>query len=224
MGKARRLMGCGRFAYQAGMFILWVFCSNPVEADRILTNMDVLEEATRQAIREGIQAFDGGPEEGRSVVLSAAREHEGNWFVESLLLDALTERGSRVYLDSTGAKAAADTLHRRTPRLSYQIIALQVSYLGQHRQGLFGESVVERSTQVELSLEIVDDSGRIVSLNQSKGRVRDRFPADRLSTVEQPSYPFARNTLDRKSWTRFLEPVIVSAVVGMLLWILYSSR
>ena len=204
--------------------MLWVFCSNPVEADRILTNMDVLEEATRQAIREGIRAFGGSPEEGCSVVLSAAHGHDGNWFVEDLLLDELTEQGFRVYVDSTRAEASADTLSRCTARLSYRIIALQVSYLGQHRRGFFRGRVVERLAQAELSFEIVDDVGGIVSLKQSKGQYRDRFPADRLSTVEHPSYPFARNELDRKSWARFLEPVIVSAVVGVLLWILYSNR
>jgi len=197
--------------------MLWVFCSNPVEAERIPTNMDVLEEAARRAIRGGIREVGGSGKEGHSVILSAAHEHEGNEFVESLLLDELTEQGFRVYLDSTGAEAP-------TARLSYRIIALQVSYPGQHRRGLFGDRVVERLAQAELSFEISDASGEIVSLKQNRGQVRDRFPADRLSTVEHASYSFARNTLDRKSWTRFLEPVIVSAVVGMLLWILYSNR
>lgn len=211
MGKTYRLMG------YAGIIMLWVFCSMPVEAEQIPTNMEVLKEATRQAIREGIQEIGESGEEGRPLILSAAHEHDGNWFVESLLLDELTERGFRVYVDSTGGKPS-------TPRLSYRIIALQVSYLGQHRRGLFGGGVVERLAQAELSFEIVGDAGGIVSLKQSQGRYRDRFPSDQLSAVEHASYPFARSELDRKSWTRFLEPVIVSAVVGVLIWILYSNR
>ena len=201
----------------AGVFLLCWCGSNPVQAARPSTNMEVLEEAARQAIREGLLEVGTGEVDGRSLMLSAAHEHEGNWFVEHLLLDELTGLGFRVRVDSTDAV---------TPiaQLSFQIVALQVNYLGQHRRGLFGDRIVKRSAQAELSLEFVDDSGRIVSLKQSKGQHGDRFPADRLSMVEHPSYDFARDKLDGKSWTRFLEPVTVSTVVGMLIWILYSNR
>lgn len=211
MEKTRRLMAW------AGVFILCWCGSNPVEAASTLTNMEVLEEATRQAIREGLREVGVGEADGRSLMLSASHEHEGNWFVEHLLLDELTGRGFRVRVDSTDAKSAS-------AQLSFQIVALQVNYLGQRRRGLFGDRIVARSAQAELSLELVDDSGRIVSLKQSKGQVLDRFPADRLSLMEPPSYDFARDKLDGKSWTRFLEPVTVSTVVGMLIWILYSNR
>jgi hypothetical protein len=179
--------------------------------------MEVLEEATRQAIREGLRELREPGADGRSLILSASHEHKGNWFVEHLLLDELTGQGSRVYVDSTDAVTSRS-------QLSFQIVALQVNYLGQHRRGLFGDRIIARSAQAELSLELVDASGRIVSLKQSKGQVLDRFPADRLSLVEHPSYDFARDELDGKSWTRFLEPVTVSAVVGMLIWVLYSNR
>ncbi|MCD6334202.1 MAG: hypothetical protein J7M27_02595 [Candidatus Latescibacteria bacterium] len=211
MEKTRRLMAW------AGVFIFCLCCSKPVEAARTSTNMEVLEEATRQAIREGLREVGAGEADGRSLALSASHEHEGNWFVEHLLLDELTRRGFRVRVDSTDAVTPGS-------RLSFQIIALQVNYLGQRRRGLFGDRIIARSAQAELSLELVDDSGRIVSLKRSKGQVLDRFPADRLSIVEHPSYAFARDKLDGKKWTRFLEPVTVSAVVGTLIWILYSNR
>ncbi len=211
MEKTRRLMGW------AGVFIFCLCCSKPVEAVRTLTNVEVLEEATRQAIREGLGELGAGEADGRSLMLSESHEHEGNWFVEHLLLDELTGQGFRVYVDSTDALTP-------TAQLTFQIVALQVNYLGQHRRGLFGDRIIARSAGAELSLELVDDSGRIVSLKQSKGQVLDRFPADRLSIVEHPSYDFARDKLDGRNWTRFLEPVSVSAVVGVLIWILYSNR
>ncbi len=211
MEKTRRLMGW------TGVFILCLCCSRPAEAARAPTNMEVLAEAALQAIREGLREVGAGEADGRSLTLSASHEHEGNWFVEHLLLDELTGLGFRVYVDSTDAESTS-------ARLSFQIVALQVNYLGQHRRGLFGDRIIARSAKAELSFELVDASGRIVNLKQSKGHVLDRFPADRLSIAEHSSYDFARDKLDGKSWTRFLEPVTVSAVVGMLIWVLYSNR
>ncbi|MFH1007343.1 MAG: hypothetical protein V1800_07565 [Candidatus Latescibacterota bacterium] len=211
MEKMRWLIGV------AGVISLCVCCSNPICAAQVRTNMEVLEEATRQAIREGLREVDANQNEGRSLVLSVAHEGKGDWFVENLLLDELTGKGFRVYVDSTDAPSPAT-------HLSCQIVALQVHYLGQRRRGFFGEQIVTRSATAALSLELVDDSGRIVSLEQSKGEVTDRFPADLFGTVAHPTYAFARDKLDGKSWIRFLEPVTVSAIVGMLIWILYSNR
>lgn len=109
--------------------------------------------------------------------------------------------------------------------LSYRIQYVGIEYMGHRRKRIWGEKWEDRLARAELALQLVDRSdGRVVAFQEVKGQVQDQFPRRFLDYVESTDYTFALSTLNTQSWTRFLEPIIVSAVVGGLVYLFYSSR
>jgi len=197
--------------------------------------LSVLEEAVREAVCCALE--DSFELSSSTVLLSAEGTHEANWLVQDVLLEELTQRGVHVRWAASDSVRQGDwvspsgdsvlTVSSDSPvvALSYRIRYVGVEYIGHHRKRFLGEKWEDRLARAELALQLVDRSdGRVMAFQEVKGQVQDQFPQYLLEYVESSPYGFARSTLNTQSWTRFLEPVIVSAVVGGLIYLFYSSR
>ena len=178
------------------------------------TNIDLVVATARQAVREGLADLDSAGEElswQGPVLLLPQEEAEANWVVEHLLLEELLSRGFEVRLDSTAAGSEG-------AYLSYRIVDLSVS----GSSGLLGGRI-ERRCRLTLALRLTS-GGELRWQTEAKSEIADRIPKSRIEVLQSSSYDFADTKLEEKNWGKFVEPIIVSAVLGSLVYIFFTKR
>lgn len=187
----------------------------PVSAVPVLTNMDLVVGTVEQAVDQALGQLETQVVERDQLLLVVPQgKHAATWLVDHLLAEGLLARGFAVTLDSATAPAG-------TPRLSYRILDLGVT----GRSSLWGDQF-HRDSRVYLILQLsgsatgapLDWQGEVA------GHLADRVPKDRLPLLQDTAYDFAKIEVQRQSWGKFVEPVIVSAVLGGLIHLFFSNR
>ena len=178
------------------------------------TNMDLLVETVSSAVDAGLADMDMPAEAAASALLVVPQnKHDANWMVDHLLADKLLQRGFSVTLDSTAASGGG-------MRLSYRILDLGVN----GHSGLRGGSV-DRQGRVTLALQLRDEEDDIVHWQDEITRVRqDQIPKKHLDILQHDKFKFAKTELEEQTWGKFVEPVIVSTVLGGLIYLFFSNR
>ena len=178
------------------------------------TNMDLLVETVSSAVDAGLAEMDMPAEAAASALLVVPQnKHAANWMVDHLLADKLLQRGFSVTLDSTAA--SGDGM-----RLSYRILDLGVTGYA----GLRGSSV-NRQGRVTLALQLSDEEDDTVYWQDEVTRVRqDQIPKKHLDILQHDKFKFAETELEEQTWSKFVEPVIVSTVLGGLIYLFFSNR
>ena len=183
------------------------------------SNLELLREALSQAAEEAIESCPPGSLLS-PVSLSAEDENEANWLVESVFTEELTERGLGVL---SGQQLKEEQVPLPKTELFYKILQLQISYSSHRRHRLPGTKWVTRLAQVKIAVQLAS-AGKVVWLDDIDTFIEDEFPRKSLSWMEDDSYSFTKAELKERNWNKLLEPAIVSAVVGGLVYLFYSSR
>jgi len=185
----------------------------------VLSNLELLREALGQVTEKVLRRC---PSKSllSPVSVVAEDENEANWLVESVFTERLTEQGLRVL---RGQQIRQGEAIQSQTELLFKIVQLRISYPGYRRHGMLGSKWVRRLAQVKLSVQLAS-SGRVVWLDDIGASIEDEFPRRSLSWVENSLYPFTKGELKEADWNKFLEPAIVSTVVGGLVYLFYSSR
>ena len=145
------------------------------------------------------------------VLVTAQSEHDANWVVEHCLAEGLLERNFTVAVDTSAAAP-------ESPRLDYRIVELHLSGWS----GLSGSEVWRRCRMI-LGLRLVS-AGELVWQHEAASEIRDSIPKNRVEVLENETYDFADLELEERSWGRFVEPAIVSSVLGTLVYLFFSNR
>lgn len=178
------------------------------------SNLDLLTEAAEAAVRDalGKVPLAGGQDGWQTpVLLEAQDDHDANWLVEQLLVEQLLIAG----LPITTAAEGTDLQGRR---LSYRVVDLGISGKGRLLSG-----AVERRCHVTVGLHF-SDNGELVSVGEAKAELADVIPGNQLEALQHSSHKFADTNLEKRSWERFAEPVIVTTVLGSLIYLFFSNR
>ena len=185
-------------------------------AEPVATNMDLLVETATAAVDEVIHKLDAG-EVGLTaddpILIEAKSTHDANWLVEHLLVEEMLGRGFEVSLDSSSVEGV-------DARLSYRIIDLGIMGWS----GLMGDSI-KRECRVTVNLRVsrfVD--GKVLWQHEVSRRVSDQIPKRRLDVLQNSRYEFANTELEEQSWGKFVEPAIVSTLLGTLVYLFFSNR
>ena len=178
------------------------------------TNMDLLVETVASAVNESLGRIEMPADAASAPLLIVAQsKHDANWMVEHLLANRLLMRGFSVTLDSTAAQPAS-------MRLSYRVLDLGVSAYS----GLRG-SEVSRQGRVTLALRLSDERDDVVHWQDEITRTqRDQIPKKQLDILQHDQFKFAQTELEEQTWSKFVEPVIVSTVLGGLIYLFFSNR
>ena len=153
------------------------------------------------------EAIPGAEAPGIAVHLATRGNHNANWVVEHALLEELLSRGIAVVADSVGP-----------PTLSFRIVELGiVGYSGVLR------SSVERRCRVSLSLQL-EAGGELVWTGEASRVLTDRVEKRRIKALQSATYSFAKTEVDEQSWGKYVEPMIVSSVLGGLVYLFFSNR
>lgn len=193
-------------------FLFLFIVSGAAGGELLPTNMDLLVKTLEQAVEGGLAEMDTPVEIPRGALLVEPQtQHAANWLVDHILAERLLARGFAVRLDS--AAGPQDGM-----RLSYRILDLGIT--GQ--SGLLGGQIA-RQSRATLSFSLSQgDSLRWQA--KFPARQQDQIPKDRADLLENDAYSFAKTDLETQTWSQFVEPVIVSTVLGGLIYLFFSNR
>lgn len=194
--------------------IALLICATAATASPFPTNMDLLVETVASAVDAGLAEMKMPDAAAATALLVVPQsEHDANWMVDHLLAGKLLARGFRVTLDSTAAQASG-------MRLSYRVLDLGVT-----GQSGLRSSVVERQGRVTLALRLSDQRDDTVYWQDEITRTRqDQIPKKQLAVLQHDQFKFAQTELEEQTWGKFVEPVIVSTVLGGLIYLFFSNR
>lgn len=174
------------------------------------SNLDLVSRAATRAVQEAVAGLDtAGHGEGfEKVSLQPAAKDDANWLFEHLLLEELLTRGLAVTADTSAAAA----------HLSYRVIEVAVT----GRSGLLTNNVTRRC-RVGLQLDL-DMGGERLWSGEGRAGLRDRIPKGELDALQQSRFDFAETDMEKRTWGKYVEPAIVSSVLGSLVYLFYSNR
>ncbi len=190
--------------------------ASTLRAAPLSTNMDMVAETLDQAAAQALaklQALQAGIPWNGPLLIQAQSAHSANWMADHILCERLLQSGFEVVLDSTSTPS-------ESMRLSYRVVDLGI--VG--HSGLRGGEV-RRQSRATLALRL-SDRRREVLYWQCEETVQrqDRIPKNKVEFLQHTDYDFARTEIEEQSWSKFVEPVIVSTVLGGLVYLFFSHR
>ena len=178
------------------------------------SNMDALVSTVEDAIDESLAGLEMSSEMGDAPVFIAPQgRHDANWLVEHVLAQRLLERGFTIVSDST-------QVGEESMRFSSRILDMGITA----QSGLRG-SKADRQTRATLALRLNRESDHIVYWQDEITRLRaDQIPKKQLEILQHSTYKFAQTDVEEQSWSKFVEPIVVSTVLGGLIYLFFSNR
>ena len=189
---------------------LAVLCARPLAALES-SNLDLVTQTAQQAVRNALAdlqlpATTDGAAPNLIAVVSAAT-HTADWLFEHLLLEDLLSRGLDVSVDSDA-----------TTRMSWRVVDLGIN--GQ--SGLMGGSVTRRS-RVVVRLEL-HDAGELVWSGDGHAERQDHVPKGQIDVLQHSRFSFAKTDVEQRTWGKYVEPMIITTVLGSLVYLFFSNR
>ncbi len=193
------LFSSGSFAQEKGI---------PTTNESFLrqTINDVLDDCLKEA------AIDS-----QMVWVKEEGENESAWIVKEEIVSFLSKRGPVGMGENAGGKNSSLVL-------SYRIIKLNLEYPGIERKKLFGKSWIKRESQVAISFSLTDPDGRILWSKRGERKNSDLLGKEQLASLNNRQYPFLCPEVPQSTWGNYLEPAVVTVVVGGLIYLFFANR
>jgi|GEM_PF-2068157 len=185
------------------------------------TNLRLLKSTLEEAIEEVCDRLSS--HEFSMFCLESPSELNGRWLVDQVLTERLLDRGYRVILTDSLSTGSAE-LCSRAGFLRYRIVRMDLDYVSSRRKHLFGPRLVQRETQLELLFRLSRATGEVVWTGEVKRIGGDWIFSRDLSRVEKASPPFLSPYLETDGWGRLAEPALLTAAVGGLIYLFYSTQ
>ena len=187
-----------------------------VASPLVPTNMDLMVKTTKDVVEDAlteIASGDSGLSSEVPVLVEAEADHDANWLVEHIVIEALLARGFQVRVDTAGTDDSGS-------RLSYRIVDLGISGWS----GLMGSSV-NRECRVTVSVRVSDLHDDTLRLqHEVSRRLRDHVPKSRMDVLQNENFDFVDTELEEQNWGKFVEPAIVTSLLGSLIYLFFSNR
>jgi|GEM_PF-830190 len=181
------------------------------------------EEFLRESIRSLLgRTFDDFPEaKSKLLLLQAEEEHPANWLLEDELVSYLLSSNYKVALHST----EPNNNFPESQSLFYRIIEMSLNYPKVKRKGFLGERIVTRKALLNLSFRLeYGTTGKVLWTKRGKEEREDLIKKSRMKSINNESYPFLSPSLPDDPQSRFIEPALVVAVVGGLIYLFFANR
>lgn len=178
------------------------------------THLDLVTQTVEAGVERALSTLDAATEADwqRPVLLAPKARHDANWLVEHVLASQLIKRGFVVVRDSTAADIGT--------RLTFSILDLGVT----SQAGLRGKDVHRRS-RATLALRLSRaDNGDLLWRWEETQVAEDHVPKKHIDLLQHPSYKFAKSDVEEQSWGKYVEPVVLTSVLGGLVFLFFSNR
>ena len=193
--------------------LIFLLClTTAVSAAPAPTNMDMVVNVLEAAVDDVLGEMK--PPSGTvPLFIASQKKHAADWLVEHILTQRLIARGFAVTLDSTAAVPDG-------PRLSYRVLDLGVAV----NAGLLSREI-KRRTWTNLALQLSEGKDQVLLWRHEVGKVEhDRVAKSRMDLLQNDKYIFALTEVEERTWSKFVEPVILSTVLGGLIYLFFSNR
>jgi hypothetical protein len=196
----------------------WAETGDPI-LDRPPSNEEFLRESIKSLI---VQTFDDLPKVySRYILLKADQDHPANWLLEDELISYLLSSKHQVGLRSNETSEES----AESSSLFYRIIELSLDYPEIKRKGFFGKRLVTRRTSLNFSFRLEDnETGRVLWSKRGKHQRSDLIERSMIKSLNNESYPILSPSLPQDYQSRFIEPALVVAVVGGLIYLFFANR
>ena len=183
--------------------------------ERPPTNFELVRDAVSSAAGELLTQIDPSrlPSEVR---IRSTSTHEGNFLVESVLSDVLSNSGRTVTLEKAG----------QGPLLEFEIVDLGVRYNSVRRHAWLGSKRVEREARARIFVRLVDgEQGSVLWSKQVESRLIDEVPESELAVLsDRNNTEYLKATLPERSWNKFVEPAVVTGIVIGLIVLFFANQ
>lgn len=172
-------------------------------------------DVTRQTLAQMFSRFDD-LEGVESVILYDARysSDQAGYLVSAELARVLGQKGIEVYISSPlNAEPQAE--------LRYLTNQLRVVHKRSYRKLLVGPRMIERWVQADIELTLLED-GRVISQKRLVAEEESTFPEKDLDLVR--SSALTQEYYTSSTAGSLWEPLLVTAVVGTLIYLFYAPR
>jgi len=184
------------------------------------TNEVFLRESIQQVLKQAFTDFPKG--RPQLVFIRPESENPANWLLEEELSSHLSAEGFSVALPRQEIKSVG---FEDCWDLFYRIIELRLEYPRVKSKKLFGKKWVTRQTDLNLSFRLTEKSTAKILWTKRKNHTRsDLIPKKMLPGIRSKQYTFLSPELPETATSKYLEPALVTAVVGGLVYLFFASR
>lgn len=206
------------------IFLVFSFCFSQITFGQTekesKSNEIFLRESIQELLRKTFTDFPQGSPE--LIFIDPESDNPANWLVEEELTSYLTAKGFSMALAQGKFKSEKT---KNCWDLFYRIIQLKLTYPQVKSKGLFGKKLVTRESELNLSFRLIDkNSGKILWTKRKNHSSSDVISKNRISLLKNEQYPFLSPELPQGNTRKYIEPTLVAAVVGSLVYLFFASR
>ena len=177
-----------------------------------------LRESIQDLLKQSFKDFPQGSP--RLVFIEPESENPANWLVQEELTSYLSAKGFQTALPQGEFGVTDDCWD-----LFYRIIQLKLTYPKVKSKGLFREKIVTRESELNLSFRLMEkNTGKILWTKRKNHTTSDIISKKKISSLKNEQYPFLSPVLPESKTSKYIEPALVAAVVGGLVYLFFASR
>lgn len=155
--------------------------------------------------------------QGKTILLLADGTNDANDIVISYLQTILQKSGQPIKV-ITNAQDASTGITMRV-----KIIDINIGYSSKKRKYFIGKQVVKRISKLTLLFSISNPDGNIIATSKLISEINDELPLDTALLYQNSNYKFSNPKLP-ESHSSILEPIVVTGIVGTLIYIFYANK
>ena len=185
----------------------------------LVSNEEFLRESVSILLDKAFLDFPRG--EPRFICLNSEEENPANWLLEDELVSYLQSLNFQVALHPDGGQNEFSG----SWSLFYRIIQMKLSYPQVKRKGFFGHKLVTREAKLNVSFRLEEKgSGKVLWTKRETEERSDVVKKQTIKYLNNDSYSFLSPPLPQDLQAKYIEPALVAAVVGGLIYLFFANR
>jgi len=199
---------------------LILFFSPSAFPQEVKNNETFLRDAIKEFLKESFADFPAVT--SQNIFIEKEAQHPAGWLLEEELSSFLISSGYSVSLSRNFDSVSVDPESRN---LFYRIIDLKLEYPEIKSRGFLKEKSVTRKAHLNLSFQLTEGNrGKIIWNKRGVKEYSDVIKKGMFKKLNNPAYPFLSPSLPESSLSKYLEPALVTAVVGGLVYLFFANR
>lgn len=187
--------------------------------ENLVSNEEFLRESVRILLRKAFLDFPRA--ESRFIFVNSEEENPANWLLEDELVSYLQSLNFQVALH----QGSAQNERSKAWSLFYRIIEMKLSYPKVKRKGFFGHKLVTRKAKLNLSFRLEEkENGKVLWTKRETEERSDMVKKHSIKYLNNDSYSFLSPPLPEDLQAKYIEPALVAAVVGGLIYLFFANR
>jgi hypothetical protein len=191
----------------------------------VLKNEEFLRETVKVLLEKAWSDF---PQiEPKQISLYPEEKHLANWLIEQELVSFLLTKGFEVHtlIEKPFSSESNSSLHPSDFSLTFRIINLKLAYPKIKGSGILKERKVQREGNVSLYLQLTQSKDNsVLWLKKEEETKTDWISKGELKQVENENYPFFKPEVPSGVKEKLLEPALITAVAGALVYLFFANR